>query len=71
MSDRVLLLLEPSSYIGLPMLALDGFLTNPSASVFYAIDLLYFTLDRGVPFGLGLLLWELGPTWLGPTKSRP
>ena len=34
MSDRVLLLLEPSSYIGLPMLALDGFLTHPSASVF-------------------------------------
>ena len=38
MSDRVLLLLEPSFHIGLPMLALDEFLINPSASVFSSID---------------------------------
>ena len=58
MSDRVLFLLEPSFRVGLPMLALDEFLINPSASVFTSIDasdLLCFTLDRGIPFGLGLL----------------
>ena len=38
MSDRVLFLLEPSFRIGLPMLASDEFLINPSASVFTSID---------------------------------
>ena len=48
MSDRVLLLLELSLCIGLPMLALDEFLINPSASVF---------LPPIFPFGPKCPIW--------------